>query len=223
VGSLLAIVVPLALGAAVSPTLLGLEVLVLSGRRHPVSRAWAVAVGSALILIAYGVLGLTVLENLDVGRSHRSPTGAAIDLVVAMLLVALALRALRRGKTTAESHQSRTQGRLADAPTAYFVGAGAVGMLVNFSTLLLFLPALHEISHSSVNLAEKGVVGIILVVITLLPVLAPVSLVALLGHRADDPLSHLNAFVSRHSRQITAAIAGLFAVVLLIKGIGELS
>ena len=82
-----------------------------------------------------------------------TPTGAVIDLLAGTLLAALALRALRRGKTTAESHHSRTQGRLADAPTAYFIGAGALAMLINFSTLLLFLPALHEIPRSSVNLA----------------------------------------------------------------------
>ena len=52
-GTLLATVLPLALGAAVSPTLFTLEVLVLSGCRHPVSRGRAVAGGSAVMLILY--------------------------------------------------------------------------------------------------------------------------------------------------------------------------
>jgi Sap, sulfolipid-1-addressing protein len=102
-GSLLAIVVPLALGAAISPTLFALEVLVLSGRRHPVARAWALAGGAAATLIAFSVLGLTLLKNLHSGRHNRSPADASIDLVAGALLTLLAARALRPGKTAAES------------------------------------------------------------------------------------------------------------------------
>jgi hypothetical protein len=60
-------------------------------------------------------------------------------------------------------------------------------------------------------------------VITLLPVLVPVTLVVLLGRRASVPLDRVNKFVGSHSRQITVTIEVLFAVVLIWKGIGELS
>ena len=222
-GSLLAIVVPLALGAAISPTLFALEVLILSGQRHPIARAWAMAVGAALILIAFSVLGLTLLRNLHSGHHNHSPADASIELVAGALLLLLAARALFSRKTAAESHNDRTQGRLADTPTILFVGVGALGMLVNFSTLLLFLPALHEISHSSVSLAGKGVAWLILVLITLLPVLIPVTLVVMLGRRASPLLDHLNKFVANHSRQITITIEVLFAAVLIWKGIAELT
>lgn len=222
-GSLLAIVVPLALGAAISPTLFALEVLVLSGRRHPIARAWALAGGAAATLTAFSVLGLTLLQNLHSGRHDHSPTDASIDLAAGVLLVSLAARALHSRKTTAESHNDRTHGRLADMPTILFVGVGGLGMLVNFSSLLLFLPALHEISRSSVSLAGKGTVWFVLVVITLLPVLIPVMLVVLLGRRASPLLDRLNSFVANHSRQITVTIEVLFAAVLIWKGIADLA
>jgi hypothetical protein len=95
-------------------------------------------------------------------------------------------------------------------------------MLVNFSTLVLFLPAVREIEHSSVDVAEKVVVWLIITVIALLPVLLPVTLVALLGTRADPLLARLNAFVGRHARTIAIAIELVFAVVLAWKGIGDL-
>jgi Sap, sulfolipid-1-addressing protein len=223
VGSLLAIVLPLALGAAISPTLFALEILVLSGRRHPVARAWALAGGAAATLIAFSVLGLTLLQNLHSGRHNHSPADASIDLVAGILLALLAARALHPRKTAAESHHDRTQSRLADTPTILFAGVGGLGMLVNFSTLLLFLPALHEISRSSVSLPGKEITWLILTVITLLPVLIPVTLVVILGHRASPLLDRLNAFVGSHSRQITVTIEVLFAVVLIWKGIGELT
>lgn len=221
-GTLLASVVPLALGAAISPTLFALEVLVLSGPRRPVARAWAVALGSALTLALYTLLGVTVLARLDTKHPKHSTTGAVVDLTAAALLALLAARALHRRRTAAESHGDRTKGRLAAAPTAFFVGAGALAMLVNFSTLVLFLPALHEIARAGVGLADQVLAWVVLVVITLLPVLLPVTAVTISGRRAAPVLARLNGFVSRHARQITAAIEVLFAVVLLWKGIGDL-
>ena len=219
-GSLLATVLPLALGAAISPTLFALEVLVLSGRRHPVSRGWAVAGGAAAMLLLYALLGLTVLEHVVHRRGH-SATDAAIDLGAALLLALLAIRALRRHPTAAESH-NRMASRMVDEPTISFWGLGAFAMLVNFSTLVLFLAALHQISHSSIDLVEKAVVGVILILIALLPVLLPVLLVTTLGHRADPVLLRVNEFVGSHARQITAGIEILFCVLLIFKGIGEL-
>ncbi len=220
VGALLATVLPLALGAAVSPALFAQEVLVLSGRRHPISRGWAVAGGAAAMLIIYTLLGLTVLEHVVHRRSH-SVTDAAIDLGAALLLALLAIRAFHRRPTAAESH-NRMASRMLDAPTVSFWGLGAFAMLVNFSTLVLFLAALHQIPHSSVDLAEKAVVVVILILITLLPVLVPLLLVVVLGHKADPVLSGLNEFVSGHARQITAGIEILFCLLLLFKAIGEL-
>lgn len=59
--------------------------------------------------------------------------------------------------------------------------------------------------------------------ITLLPVLIPVTLISMLGRRADPLLERLNTFVGDHSRQITVTIEVVFAVVLIWKGIAELT
>ncbi|MGO9083558.1 MAG: GAP family protein [Streptosporangiaceae bacterium] len=220
-GALLARILPLALGAALSPTLFALEVLVLSGRRRPLARAWAVAAGSAVMLVSYVVLGLTLLSNLH-ARHGRSPVDAAIDLGAALLLALLALRTPHRRPTAAEAHHSRTSSRLQSASTLSFFGVGAIGMLVNFSTLVLFIPALHQISRSTVPGLDKYLAGLVLLLITLLPVLIPAGLVTALGPQAGPILARINTFVSGHSRQITAGLEILFAILLAWKGIGEL-
>jgi hypothetical protein len=222
VESLLASVLPLAFGAAVSPTLFALEVLVLSGRQHPVSRAWAVAGGASAVLALYALLGLTLLSHLSRRHGH-SPAGAAIDLAAAFTLALLAFRALHRRPTVAERHRKRTTSRIVTAATFSFAGIGALAMLLNFSTIVLFFPALHEISRSSVNLADKVIAGLVLVVITLLPVIIPVAMVVMLGKRAGPILARLNKFVGGHARQITATIEILFCILLAWRGIGQLS
>ena len=221
--ALLASVLPLAIGAAVSPTLVALQLLVLTGTTKPVARAWALALGSALVLAAFSLLGLTVLNHLHPARhGHHSLRGAVIMFVAAGLLVFLAVRSIARRPTSAEQQASHTADRLATAPTAWFVGVGALGMVVNFSTLLLFLPALHEITRSSVGLAGRSVAFALLFVITLLPVLVPVGLVTVVGPRADPALAATHRFVSGHARQIGVVIEVFFAAYLVVRGFGEL-
>ena len=221
--ALLASVVPLAIGAAISPTLLALQLLVLTGRNRPLARAWALAAGAALVLAAFSVLGLTVLDHLHPpAHGHHSLRGAVLMFIAAALLAALALRSLLKRPTPAEQHKSRTAGRLETAPTGWFVGVGALGMVVNFSTLVLFLPALHEITRSSVDLVGRSVAFGLLFVIALLPVLVPVVVVSAAGERAAPALDATHGFVTRHARQIGIVIEVVFAVYLVIKGVAEL-
>ena len=131
-GNLVVAVLPLALGAAVSPTLLALQLLVLSGGGHRLARAWALAAGSALVLAAFSVLCLTALARVRPSHGHRSMTDAAVLIGSGVLLGVLALRSRLRRPTAGEQHTSRSAARLAGAPTAWFVGVGALGMVVNF-------------------------------------------------------------------------------------------
>ncbi len=221
--ALLASVLPLAVGAAISPTLLALQLLVLTGETRPVARAWALCAGAALVLAAFSVLGLTVLNHLHPGRhGHTSLRDAVILFAAAGLMALLAVRSLHKRPTPAEQQTSRTAGRLQHANTTWFVGVGAIGMLVNFSTLVLFLPALHEITRSSVGDAGRAVALAMLYLVTLLPVLAPVTVVSLLGPRAQPALRATHSFVSDHARQIGTVIEVVFAVYLTLRGISEL-
>jgi hypothetical protein len=221
--ALLVSVLPLAIGAAISPTLLALQLLVLTGSTKPVPRAWAVAAGSALVLGAFSLLSLTVLSHLHPAEhDHHSLRGAAIMFIGAGLMALLAVRSLLKRPTTAEQQTSRTAGRLTTAPTYWFVGAGAVGMVVNFSTLVLYLPALHEITRSTAGLVGRGVAFSLLFAVTLLPVLAPVGMVAVLGPRADPALDATHAFVNRNARRIGIAIEIVFALYLTWRGLAEL-
>jgi hypothetical protein len=221
--ALLVSVLPLAVGAAISPTLLALQLLVLTGASKPLARAWALAAGAALVLAGFALLGLTVLNHLHpTEHHHHSVRGAVIVFIAAGLLVALAVRSMRSRPMPADRQASRTTGLLQTAPTYWFIGVGALGMVLNFSTLVLFLPALHEITRSSASLAARAVTFALLYVITLLPVLAPVVVVSVLGVRAKPALDAAHDFVTKHSRQIGIAIELVFAVYLAVKGLGEL-
>ena len=219
-GSLLVAVLPLALGAAVSPTLLALQLLVLSGPTHRMARAWSLVLGSALVLGVFSLLCVTALQRIRPHHSgHKSATDAAVLIGSGVLLGLLALRSRIRRPTPGEQQPSRITARLGTASTGWFVGVGALGMVVNFSTLLLVVPAVHEITHSSADTTTKVTVFLVLYVIVLLPVLAPVVLAQVLGARADHALDATHQWVGRNARAIGTAIEAVFAVYLVVKGV----
>jgi len=218
-GSLLAAVLPLALGAAVSPTLLAHQLIVLSGATHRLARSWALAAGAAIVLAGFSLLCATALSRVRPGHGHKSATDAVVLIASGVLLGALAVRSRIRRPTVGERHTSGISERLATAPSVWFLGVGAFGMVVNFSTLLLVLPAVHEITRSTAGATAKWTVFAIVYVIVLLPVLVPVVLAQLLGARADPGLDATHRWVARNARTIGTVVEAVFAVYLVIKGV----
>lgn len=93
--SLLGIVVPLALAASISPTVLALQLLTLSRKNAPVPRAWAIAGGCALVLVVLSGLGLAFVQSTG-GSKSPSEAGAIVKLVAAGLLGPRATPVLER-------------------------------------------------------------------------------------------------------------------------------
>jgi hypothetical protein len=76
VGHLLGIVLPLALGAALTPTIVGVQVVTLSAPRVPSKRAWMLAAGCGLVLSIESGVALALAGGT--GWSDGSSTPGAI-------------------------------------------------------------------------------------------------------------------------------------------------
>ncbi|MEI8263425.1 MAG: GAP family protein [Actinomycetes bacterium] len=212
-------ILPLACGAAISPTLLIIAVLSLSSPVHPLKSGWAVAAGSFLALIFYSVLGLLIGSAIH-HQSHRN-----VDITIAfsasVLLAFLGIRQLVKlsqpatGKTLAD-RLNRTSAK------AYFT-AGVVVMLSNITSLVLFFPALHEISKSDAGLFSCGIALFILLLFLMLPVIIPVGFVTILGSKAKPGLAKLHTYITKYTVQITVVVEFLFSIYFLVKGFVELT
>ncbi len=216
-GSLLAIVLPLACGAAVSPTVLALQLLTLSRRTAPVARAWAVAAGCALVLAGLSVAAL-LLAHGSGGSDSPSEAGGIVKLVAALLLLGLGVRQLRT--------PPRTDPRPEHAgahPLRQSFGLRAAMMLSNFSTIVLYFPAVHAIGIDDADAGAKAVAFVLLYAITLLPAVGPPLVVTLLGPRATPALQRLNGFFTAHRRGIGAGICFAFALLLGATGLHALT
>jgi len=223
VTSLYANVLPFALGAAISPTLLTLELLILSGKTQPKARAWFYVIGATAILLLFGLLCVFVLrKSPDADGGPVNPWTIVIEAVIILLLAALGVRQLRPAKTAGEKHHSSVKDKLATAKLPFFLGVGAVAMLSNFSTLVLYLPAVHVITRSTDPASVKFGAGIMLFVITILPFWLPVLAVTVLGHRSDAFLATVNAWTTKYQRQVNAGICFVFAAIIAVSLVQKL-
>ncbi len=214
--TLLARVLPLALGAAISPTLLVGVVLLLSSPGRPRARAAAFGVGAAIPLVVIAVVGLIVFRHATAGGHLRiSPI---VDVVFGAILLLLAVRiALKPSSTTTK--QSHPVG--AGPMKCMLLGLGL--MVANFSSLVLFIPAVKDIATStSVGLGGQLVVLLVVILIVLLAVIVPVLLYTLAPDRAQAILVPLVITTKSHTRDISLAICLIFGIYLEVKGITAL-
>jgi threonine/homoserine/homoserine lactone efflux protein len=216
---LLLSILPLACGAAVSPTLLVIAVVALSSSTKRLLCGWAVILGSALALCCISAAG--VFLGATVHRRPHRMVDTVIDLAVVVILVALAAHQLRARKRP-RTKPSLTDRMSKSSPKAYLV-AGAVAMLLNATSIVLFIPAIRLITKSQAGLVPCAVALSVMFFFLLLPMLVPVGLATLLGKRADGALNWLHSVVTTYTLQITVTVELIFALYFAIKAIIELS
>lgn len=207
-------VLPLAIAGAVSPTVLAVALVVLSGKVAPKARGVAFVAGVASVVVAISLLvvfvfGAAVPESQKGSDSHLA---AWLDLGFAALLLVLgAFTFLRRNHPHKEhDHPDSGQG----ARVARFYALGLAAMLTNLTTLAVLLPALKEIAIEKVSRADQVVAMAVVDVIVLTPVWLPLLLYMVSPRLARKVLDPLNSFLLRHETVIAVALCLVFAAYL---------
>ena len=213
---LLSKVVPLALGAAVSPAVLTAIVLILGGRRA-IARGTAFTAGVLTVLGALTASGLLITHH-----SHPSATRTHIthDVygLLGVVLLSLAIISMLRAHTHSDTD---TPVHTSDPETSSGLlavfGLGFGLMISNLSTILLFLPAMHAVSDSSVSTATKAAAVAVTLLITSIPVTVPMLLRICLPRRSVPIFGAINRFVTEHQRAITISVEIGFGLYLIYR------
>jgi threonine/homoserine/homoserine lactone efflux protein len=216
---LLASVIPLSLGAAVSPTALAIIVLTLSGKVSPRARAWAEVIGMALALAVVTVL-LLVLAQAIAGRKADPRVLGTFDLAAAVALLYLGVRdAMKlRSHDVGQKKQatSKAAGPKPNLPAFLLIGIAL--LVTDVTSLVLYLPAMKDIARSSVSLGEKLAVLAIPYFAVLAPAIIPAAIASVAPKSADRILDPLNAWVTKNQRVIGMVVCFAFGAYLLWKG-----
>jgi len=215
VGELIAKVLPLAIGAAISPTILIVVLLVLGSPSHARIRGVAYCAGAITVLLVLAVVSLTVLQRRVTGHHAADPIYGWIDIGFGVLMALIGVRSL----LTAPRPQSAPTGG-ADQPAhvGRFYAIGLVMMLTNFSTLVLFVPAMKDVAVASVGTGAKAVTVVLVLAVASVLAWAPVLLDVVAPKAAGRFLNSLNAFMTRHQQSVTVTVCFVFSVVLIAKG-----
>jgi hypothetical protein len=221
VGPLLATVVPLSLGAMISPTMLAAIVLVLSMPVSPRARAWA-AVGGCVV----AMLALTVAAPLAAQALHAvKPVQMEwADVGLGVLLLGVALRAAlhKHDATTRAKKRAPADGATAGPRLAEFALFGVVLIATDFSSTILYLAAMKEIGLAHISATEAIAVLAIPFVAVLVPAIVPTALSSIAPQQTDKGLKTVSAWTGAHSKAITVALCLVFSAYLLAKGLPPL-
>lgn len=221
-GSLLATVLPLGLAAAVTPTLFALQVLVVSGPQWQ-RRSGAVAGGTLLVFAVLFALILGGFSQLpDAGTGAKSTWENVVELGAGLLLIVLSIWLLLPHPETDAKLEKKVSGYANHASIWVFAGLAAYMTITDFSTIVMLVPALHDITNSAVAVVEKALVTAVLMICVLLPVLVLPLAVRVAGERGVRAMKRMYALVMGHQLQLMGAVSAFVAVVLIWRGVTSL-
>jgi hypothetical protein len=207
---LLGDVVPLALGAAISPVLFLLQLNALTGTR-PIARGAALTAGAAIVLIVGSTVGVLLGGT---GFSERETLQAVINIAFGVLLLAVGLRALLRPP---KPKPTEPDAGPKSVRSAFLAGAG--GMATNVTTFALYVPALALIAGSNLPLGQRGLAGLIILLITLMVAWVPLLLAVAIPPASDRLLPALGNWMNANNRWIQVVLCFGFGIWLLAKGL----
>jgi hypothetical protein len=185
---------PLAFGAAISPVILIVNVLLLSSTARPIARSVAYAVGCTIIIVGFGVAGVTVISGVSTAPRDIA---AIIHLVVGMISLGFALRAVIQGPSPPPK-EDITPEEERHKPAWRFVFAGLAAMGINMTTLTLYLSLDAEIVRAPISVLEEAFALTIADVIILIPVWVPLVLAIFLPRVAHGIFGPMNDFFTLH-------------------------
>ena len=215
-GDLLSKVIPLSIGAAFSPTVLALELLILSGKRSK-GRSTAFIGGVLVVFAVLTALGLAISHTTSASPVQETIT-KTVDVVAGVLLLLLALATVLR--SLVHDSVAPVDGEAKDAKDPGLLSAFLLGLAImvsNFSTILLYVPAMRSISASTVSTGDKVVAIALAFLITAAPILLIYGFAIVFPKFATPPLNKLRSWINRHQKVIGISVEVIFGVYLVFK------
>jgi hypothetical protein len=206
----------------VSPTTLTFSVLALVLGDRPLRTGLFFYLGALGATLAVGVLAAFVLGDAAASETPSSPRTwvAVLDVIAAALLLMWAVRLWRKPFGPEQQQGMVDQvAKVASSPAVAVIGAGA--MLANPGA---YIPiALKTISETDPTAAGYVVQWLFFALVSLLPLLAAIVLLAVAPTRATTILDAVRVWLEHNLTNIAIVIIVLLAAALLRNGIAGLT
>jgi hypothetical protein len=210
--AVLALVVPLGLGGAVSPVMLSEQTVLLAG---PGGRRASLGYAAGVIGTLLVVVGAIVLFGRAISLPTEPRLDASLDMVIGAVLLAVAAVVVALGRRNSAQHPHRERPRVGGWAALPF---GVFSMATNFTTLALVVPAAKEISSTAGDLADRLVLVVVLVGLASIPAWAPIALTRAAPVAGEQALTAIGDCTERYGRQAAVALLVLAALFFLARG-----
>jgi Sap-like sulfolipid-1-addressing protein len=212
----------ISLAAMLSPTTLTFSVLALVVGNRPLRTGFWFYVGALIATLAIGVAAAFVIGDAAASSTPSTPKTwvAIVDVVAAAALLAFVARTARRPPDPARMNaMMERMSKLATAPVAAIVGAGAT--LANPGG---FIPlALKDISETNPSAAGYVVEWLFFALVSLLPLAVALLLLVVARDFAMRMLTASRSWLERRAITIALVLITLLAASLLRNGIAGLT
>ncbi len=218
---LLSTVIPLAIGAAISPQVLAITVILLGGKKSPRAHTAFMIFGMFVVLAVITVVAAGSMSQVpkEQGRTYLVYW---LDVGLGTLLLFLGIRGLiKKPDPNAPAKTVKERGGRNAGPGKY-IAIGCIVMIADFSSIVLFLPGIRDVAVASVSLIDKFLAGSILYVAVMAPALIPLLATIISPDKADRTMGAINDWLKKHSQAITTTIFFVFGAFLIFKGLSKL-
>lgn len=216
--ALLLTVIPLGIGAAFTPSLFAIQLLIVGGDPWRL-RALAALAGGAL---AFG-LALTLLllgfARLPTASGGHDPLGGALRIGAAIVLGGIAVWFARPHGDLEAKVRTDIERRVHSASPVDFLGITFVLSIKDVSSFILLVPAMHDIGVAPVPWLAKVGITVLVFALSLSGLLIPPLLRTALGNGGRSLLQRIYEGTMRNQFRIMAVVFAVLAVFLLVSGI----
>jgi hypothetical protein len=210
-------VIPLGIGAAFTPSLLALSILV-TGQEQWRKRATALAAGCALAFGLFGVLIIFGFRKLPLPEVDGSDWfGALVRLLVAAVLAVSAVYLFVPHPRVQQRVEARIQSYVQNSSLMMMFAIAFLLSIKDVSSFVMLVPALHDIAVCP-NVFEAGLALVVLYSLALSPVLVPIAVRLFFDKGSQDPMQKLYRFTMDHQFQIVGFVAVILSAYLAVTG-----
>ena len=216
----IAAILPLAVGAALSPLpIVAIVLLLMSG-----GRASGVAFLIARFVVVLALVGVFsfLAESIELAQ-ETSPIMAILRILVGLALAVLAVRKLRgRAGSDEDPELPGWMVRIEGASVGKSIRLAALVSLANPKELLFGIGAGLTIGAAELPYGETAAVVVIYAVIACVSAAVPVVLALVAPRRAEIALTAFRGWLIRNTATVTAVVLLVIAAVLIGGGLSEL-
>ena len=207
-------VLPLVIGATISPTGLLFVMMILSGKDSPKKKALSFVLGSTVFLILLGLLIFFTAKPAINATAHPDVTSSVIDIVLGLFIVLIVIKSVFFKKKDKPVDKNKHK-------KPYSV-IGFLYMFINVSTLIPFIAAIKIIAANKLAPWDNISIVIAVILITMLMVAFPVIITYSMPKKSETILGPVNAFMSKHGSKIANVYFVLMATYLIYHGVSRL-